>query len=108
MTNSMPTSACIEQAGPWRTAATLEARSDGYLMEAIRNLARSDREQSAPIDLAHPRLVSSQLYTEHAALTSIHAETATPQYHEQADLQVPIQRSVQATALPPPRNAWSR
>ena len=29
MTNPMPTSACLEQAGPWRTAATIEARGDG-------------------------------------------------------------------------------
>jgi hypothetical protein len=108
MTNPMPSSACIEQAGPWRTAATLEVRGDGYLMDAIRNLARSGRGHSAPLDLAHSRLVQSQLYTEHAALASTHADSVTPQYHEQANLRVPLQRSTQTTAPPPPRNAWSR
>ena len=108
MTNPMPTSACLEQAGPWRTAATIEARSDGYLMEAICTLARSGRGHSATVDLAHPRMVPSSLYTEAAALASMHADGATPQYHEQANLQVPLQRATHDTAPPPSRNAWTR
>ena len=108
MTNPMPTSACLEQAGPWRTAATIEARGDGYLMEAIRSLARSGRGPPAATDLAHPRMVHSSLYTEAAALASIHADGATPHYHEQANLQVPLQRATPDAAPPPARNAWSR
>jgi hypothetical protein len=41
MLNPMSSSACIEQAGPWHTAATIEVREDGYLMDDIRTLARS-------------------------------------------------------------------
>jgi hypothetical protein len=58
MLSPVPTSACIEQAGPWRTAAVMEVKEDGYLMEDIRTLARSGRGAAAATAILHPCTVS--------------------------------------------------
>ena len=54
MLSPVPSSACIEQAGPWRTAAVFEVREDGFLMEDIRTLARSGRGAAAASTILHP------------------------------------------------------
>ena len=64
MLSPVPSSACIEQAGPWRTAAVFEIRDDGYLMEDIRTLARSGRGAAAAASILHPRMVNLAEYTE--------------------------------------------
>ena len=48
MLHPMPSSASLEQAGPWRTAATNEVRDDGYLMEDIRTLALDEAQPQRP------------------------------------------------------------
>ena len=67
MTDPPPITACLSQAGPFRTAARLEIRTDGYFMEDVRKLARSARGVAAPF--AHPRLVSFSDFTTTRAMT---------------------------------------
>jgi hypothetical protein len=64
MLNPTPSSASIEQAGPWHTAATIEVRDDGYLMDDIRTLARSGRSIATAATFSHPRTVNLLEYTE--------------------------------------------
>ena len=104
MLHPMPSSASLEQAGPWRTAATLEVRDDGYLMEDIRTLARSGRSTTTLATFSHPRVVNLPDYTEANAIASIHGTAATAQYEEPVSLTTPMARP---GATPPPPNPWS-
>ena len=61
MTYPLPITACLSQAGPFRTSARLEIRTDRYFMEDIRMLARSARCTAA--QFTHPRLVSLAEFT---------------------------------------------
>ena len=63
MISPVPPSACIEQAGPWRTVAVFEVREDGFLMEDIRTLARSGRGAAEASSILHPCLVNPADYT---------------------------------------------
>ena len=67
MTDPPPITACLSQAGPFRTAARLKIRTDGYFMKDVRELARSARGIAAPF--AHPRLVSLGEFTTTRAMT---------------------------------------
>jgi hypothetical protein len=101
----MPSSASIKQAGPWCTAATVEVRDDGYLMEDIRSLARSGRNIATAATFSHPRIVNLLEYTEANATASTHGITATALYEEPVSIATPMTRP---GAPPPPRNAWTR
>ena len=105
MLSPVPTSACIEQAGPWRTAAVMEVKEDGYLMEDIRTLARSGRGAAAATAILHPCTVSPVDYTEDNAIASIHGDLATALYEEPVSLAQPMPRP--GAPPPPPNNAWS-
>ena len=106
MLSPVPTSACIEQAGPWRTAAVLEVREDGYLMEDIRTIARSGRGAAAATAILHPCMVNPADYTEEIAIASTHGDLATALYEEPVSLADPIPRPG-TPPPPPPTNAWS-
>ena len=104
MINPMPFTACIEQAGLWNTAATLEVREDGFLMDDIRTLARSGRGTSTAAAIAHLRLVNPEDYTEENAITSLHGDTATALYEEPVSIADPMPGP---RAPAPARNAWT-
>ena len=106
MLSPVPPSACIEQAGPWRTAAVLEVREDGFLMEVIRSLARSGRGAAAASTILHPCLVNPAEYTEANTIASTHGDQATALYEEPVSLAAPMPRPG-APRPPPPINAWS-
>ena len=106
MLSPVPSSACIEQAGPWRTAAVFEIREDGYLMEDIRTLARSGRGAAAASTILHPRMVNPAEYTEDNAIASTHGDLVTALYEEPVSIAAPMPRPG-APPPPPPNNAWS-
>ena len=101
MTDPPPITACLSQAGPFRTSARLEIRTDGYFMEDIRELARSGRGTAA--QFTHPRLVTLGEFTS----TQARAEAARAQtqltHREPASIQqtMPMNDNFQ------PTNAWS-
>ena len=82
MLSPVLSSACIEQAGPLCTAAVFEVREDGYLMEDIRTLARSDGGAAAASTILHPCMVNPAEYTEANAIASTHGDLATALYEE--------------------------
>ena len=104
MTDPPPTTACLSQAGPFRTAARLEIRTDGYFMEDIRELARSARGTAAPF--AHPRLVSLGEFTTTRAITD--AANAQTQWTvaEPAAIQQDMSTSNVNQQAPQPTNSW--
>ena len=103
----VPSSACIEQAGPWRTPAVFEVREDGYLMEDIRTLARSGRGAAAAASIPHPRMVNLAEYTEANAIASIHGDLATALYEEPTSINAPMHRPGAPPPPPPPNNPWT-
>ena len=105
MLSPVPTSACIEQVGPWRTAAVIEVKEDGYLMKDIRTLARSGRGAAAATAILHPCMVNPVDYTEDNAIASTHRDLATALYEEPVSLAQPMPRP--GAPPPPPTNAWS-
>jgi hypothetical protein len=92
MLSPVPSSACIEQAGPWYTAAVIEVREDGYLMEDIRALARSGRGIAAAATFLHPHMVNPMEYTETNVIASLHGDTATALYKEPVSIEAPMPR----------------
>ena len=104
MTDPPPITACLSQAGPFRTAARLEIRTDGYFMEDIRELARSARGIVAPF--AHPRLVSLGEFTTTRAITD--AANAQTQWTvtEPAAIQQDMSTSNVNQQAPQPTNSW--
>jgi hypothetical protein len=104
MLNPMRSSACIQQAGPWNTAATLETRKNGFLMDDIRTLARSRRGLASTVTFSHPHLVNPTEYTEAIAIAFLHGDTVAALYKEPVFIAAPMPRP---GAPPPPRDAWT-
>ena len=104
MLSPMPSSACIEQAGPWRTAAVIEVRENGYLMDDIRVLARSGRGIAAAATFSHPQMVNPMEYTETNAIASLYGDMAKALCKEPVSIEAPMPRPG-APPPPPPRNA---
>ena len=104
MTDPPPITACLSQAGPFRTAAKREIRTDGYFMEDVRELARSARGIAAPF--AHPRLVSLGEFTTTRAMTD--AANAQTQWTvaEPAAIQQDMSTSNVNQQAPQPTNSW--
>ena len=107
MLSPVPSSACIEHAGPWRTPAVFEIREDGYLMEDIRTLARSGRGAAAAAFIPHPRMVNLAEYTEDNAIASIHGDLATALYEEPVSIHAPMHRPGAPPPPPLPNNPWT-
>jgi hypothetical protein len=102
MTDPPPITACLSQAGPFRTSARLEIRTDGYFMEDIRELARSGRGTAA--QFTHPRLVSLGEFTS----TQARAEAARAQTQWTHREPAAIQQTMPMNDNFQPTNAWSQ
>ena len=104
MTDPPPITACLSQAGSFRTAARLEIRTDGYFMEDVRELTRSARGTAAPF--AHPRLVSLGEFTTSRAMTDAARAQTQWTVAEPATIQQDMSTSGVNQQASQPTNSW--